>query len=134
MLQFYSNINNFESDKQYLSMPLSFPLKKRYVQCRLGILPIRYHTGRFEKIPESERLCQKCSLNLVDNNEHFILICPFYDNERQALLSKIDSYAFFNCKTNIDKLKLLLNDPNFVRPVACYISDCLDKNTTTFHI
>ena len=49
MLRSYVLINYFTEPKQYLSMPLPFPLKQRFAQCRLGILPIRQHTGRYEK-------------------------------------------------------------------------------------
>ena len=133
MLQFYSKINNFEDNKQYLSMPLSFQFKKRFVQCRLGILPIRHHTGRFERLSESDRVCQNCNLDQCENNEHFILICPFYQDERKKMFSKIDSFKFSQCISNLDKLNILLNDPSLVRIVANYILNCLDLILNYLH-
>ena len=69
MLNMYCKINNFYETKSYLSMPMSFPHKKRYVQCRMGILPIRSHLGRFDRPgnPETDRLCEYCTLRKCDD-------------------------------------------------------------------
>ena len=34
-----------------------------------------------------QRLCKMCHLNLVEDEFHFLMICPAYDNLRAVLLS-----------------------------------------------
>ena len=38
------------------------------------------------KIPEHLRLCQYCSLNEIEEEQHLMLNCTLYLNERQYLL------------------------------------------------
>ena len=47
--------------------------------------------GRYctPKIPEHLRLCQYCSLNEIKDEQHFMLNCTLYLNERQHLLDSI---------------------------------------------
>ena len=122
MLRYYNKINNFLHPKPYLSMPLSFLQRKRYAQCRLGILPIRLHLGRFERprLGESDRLCIYCSLNECDDIIHFCLICPFNVIERNQMMSEIEPYKL-QYKSLEQKLLILLNDPDLVRIVINFI-------------
>ena len=48
--------------------------------------------GRFTKpkTPEEFRICKHCNLNAVDNEYHFLLICPFHDHERSILIHVIE--------------------------------------------
>ena len=41
------------------------------------------------KIPEHLRLCQYCSLNEIEEEQHLMLNCTLYLNERQYLLDSI---------------------------------------------
>ena len=120
----------FHLSKPYLDMPLNFPLKKFYVKCRLGILPIRLHTGRFERprIPEADRLCVHCKSKKFDNILHFCLICPFNSEERDIMLSQIP-YSNFIHLTDTEKLQILLNDPILVKIVAMFIYKSLEKRS-----
>ena len=73
MCQMYCNLNNFDNEKVYLKMPIAFPLKKHYVQARIGTLPLRVHTGRFERprIVDSVRICRNCCMNTCENLIHY---------------------------------------------------------------
>jgi hypothetical protein len=48
-LRTYNTITEFSSDKSYLSKPLSFVQRKFMAKLRLGVLPIRIETGRYER-------------------------------------------------------------------------------------
>ena len=58
-------------------------------QFRMGILPLYVETGRFNNTPLERRLCTCCSLNEIEDEYHFLMICPKYDNLRHNLFSKI---------------------------------------------
>ena len=65
-------------------------------------------TGRFQNLPLEERLCKFCRYNVLEDEAHFLLICPAFSNVRSVLLDKVISiepgYLFLD-KEN--KLKLL---------------------------
>ena len=130
MLRYYNKINNFISPKPYLSMPLSFLQRKRYAQCRLGILPIRLHLGRFErpKLDEAYRICSYCILNKCDDITHFCLVCPFNAIKRHEMFSKIDPWKL-SSKSEEEQLFILLNDNDHVRIVSNFICKSLDRRS-----
>ena len=43
--------------------------------------------GRHRGLQVEQRLCKMCHLNLVEDEFHFLMICPAYDNLRAVLLS-----------------------------------------------
>ena len=57
--------------------------------------PLRIETGRYEQVsrnvrglPEKARTCKCCihASDMVENEHHFLLVCPAYQCERKALL------------------------------------------------
>ena len=52
-------------------------------------IPLYVETGRFNNTPLERRLCTCCSLNEIEDEYHFLMIYPKYDNLRHSLLSKI---------------------------------------------
>ena len=48
-------------------------------QFRCDILPLRVETGWYIGEPVGTRTCKFCSLNTVENEEHFLLNCELYD-------------------------------------------------------
>ena len=58
-------------------------------QLRTGILPLNLEVGRFKNILEDERLCELCELNEVENESHFLLYCPLYDELRTPISTEM---------------------------------------------
>ena len=48
--------------------------------------PLEIEVGRHKCIPEKGRICRRCSLNCIENEEHFLLTCNAYDEPRNKLL------------------------------------------------
>ena len=53
--------------------------KKRplMAQFRLGVLPLKIESGRYQNMPEEQSTCDTCR-NTVENETHFIFDCPQY--------------------------------------------------------
>ena len=96
-------------------------------QFRLGVLPLAIETGRFQNLPLEERLCKFCRYNVLEDEAHFLLICPAFSNVRSVLLDKVISiepgYLFLD-KEN--KLKLLMS-PEIVKHTAAFIFDAMQN-------
>ena len=65
-----------------------------YAKFRCGVAPIRFETGRYEGLTESDRTCfnPACQIN-VENVEHVVLQCPLYISERRQLVNKFLSIS-----------------------------------------
>ena len=57
-------------------------------QFRLGILPLRIETGRYDNTPIENRLCTMCDMNVVENEFHFVIECTRYRDYRNELYNR----------------------------------------------
>ena len=58
---------------------------------RLSSHCLNIEQGRHKKpkVPLENRICHNCSMNMVEDEIHFLLQCPCYDNIRIPLFKKI---------------------------------------------
>lgn len=45
---------------------------------RLSSHSLAIETGRYQNIPQENRKCTICNLNVIENEYHFLLVCPKY--------------------------------------------------------
>ena len=75
-LRTFNKIHDFDS-KQILANPtLSRYQRSILTQLKIGILPLRIETDRYQGIAPEERLCRLCALNQTEDEIHFLFTCP----------------------------------------------------------
>ena len=102
-------------------------------QFRSGILPLSIETGRYMNIPQEFRLCIFCEENSVEDEEHFLFHCNFYQTYRDILFQK----TMASCNTflnldNKDKLKILMNEC-CVKDTAIYLFNAYYKRRNALY-
>ena len=112
-------------EKSYLSRPLSFTQRKLLAKLRLGILPIRIETGRYErpKLEASRRHCLQCNSTFVEDEAHFLLYCMKHSDRRAILLSQVNVQEFFSSYSTTEKLDYLLNCSDMVKHTAKFVKE-----------
>ena len=88
-LRTYCLIKSTFQSEPYVTLNLTRYQRSVCAQFRCGILPLALETGRFHSIPEEDRKCCLCHLDVVENEIHFLLYCPLYHPGRHVLFSKI---------------------------------------------
>ena len=84
----------------YLTKCMSRRRRSLMSQLRAGILPIEIEKGRYTPIFDKtikknrkreakERVCKLCNLNAIEDEFHFICICPLFVIPRTALFAKL---------------------------------------------
>ena len=53
---------------------------------RLSAHQLKIERGRYSNTPVEDRLCRQCDLGEVETEEHFILTCPKYHQQRDDFL------------------------------------------------
>ena len=115
----YSTINNsnrletyarckheFEMEK-YLDFIKEKKFKFALTQFRLSSHNLAIERGRFENIARTERVCALCNSNLVENEYHFLLVCPLYRELRKQYLK-----PYFCRWPTLNKFDALMSNTN----------------------
>ena len=74
--------------------------------------------GRYRNIERENRICTKCNMNCVENEYHFLLICPFYRDLRISHLPKY--YTRWPCLAKFATL-LSTTNVNVINKIATYL-------------
>ena len=86
---------------------------------RMGTLPLHIETGRYINTPLNERLCRNCSLEVTEDEYHFLFICDKYCVNRNNHIV-IDREATVNENT-----RSIFADINRTRHLGQFIIEAL---------
>ena len=85
----------------------------------LGVHSLRIQTGKFENrgapIPVEGRMCLVCNrgYNFIEDEWHFLMYCPGYDNIRNKLHSLLSTHDdVFKSLNDEDRIRYLLTLEN----------------------
>ena len=119
----YRHFKSILNPERYLSMDLPFMLKKSYSNFRCSSHALQIEKSRHDKIDRDYRFCPYCLNRVVfaiEDEFHFILLCPLYDDVRQTFLHD----QLENRIVTLQLFYILLSDYNSknVISIANYIS------------
>ena len=69
----------------YVILQIKTPrIRSAVVRFRCGVAPINFELGRYFNVPASERFCNSCPDEIV-NEIHVLLHCTMYSGVRESL-------------------------------------------------
>lgn len=90
---------------------LTKPIPARFPKCiskiRLSSHNLAVETGRFNRTTRNQRKCIYSNINCVEDEFHFILVCPLYDIFRKKYIK-----PYFWRRPSMFKLVQLLSSEN----------------------
>ncbi len=81
----YRQFKSLLQTEFYLSYLPTTKLRNTFIRFRLGLNELMVNKGRYSKTEKSLRICPCCELG-VEDEYHFLLICPVYYNIRKSYL------------------------------------------------
>ena len=106
---------------------------------RLSSHNLNIEKGRHQhpKLPVEKRICNVCDHGSVEDEEHFILHCPFYQEERIHLFVKVlihDNKVFNGGIKNV--LQNLLQSTNnvIIFSVGKFLNKCMKKRAAQIYV
>ena len=94
---------------------------------RLSSHKLEIERGRYHNIPKENRKCKFCLMNTIENEYHFLLICPKYSELRKQYLNSY--YCRWPTLNKFDRL-LESKDNKTVLKLSKFIFFCKSvKNT-----
>ena len=99
-LKYYSTFKTIACEEKYLNIVK--PEKHRICLTRLRCSShsLAIEEGRFRCIDRNDRKCIFCSMNTVEDEYHFVLVCPFYRDIRVRCLPRY--YSHYRLYINLD--------------------------------
>ena len=115
-LLLFKELNTNYETAPYLKLLCNAKYRKALAKIRLSSHTLAIETGRHNDIRRDIRKCKFCNLNDIEDEFHFILICPLYSDLRKELIPKYYTRSpsmfkliqLLNC-TGIKNLKNLAN-------------------------
>ena len=104
---YYKDIKMSIEIEPYLDIVKNRKMRFELANFRIGSHGLEVDIGRRMKITRNERLCRVCNTNVIEDEFHFLLQCPEYNDVRQQLLPN-NVYTF----PNIFKFNALMSDSN----------------------
>jgi hypothetical protein len=111
-LRFYRQFKKDLCPELYTQVIIPRPHRKVLSKFRAGNLPLNIETGRYNRppIPLTERFCPFCK-DCIENELHFLLSCPIYDDLRYFLNEYMNSsYEYYQILSPNEQLILIMND------------------------
>jgi hypothetical protein len=96
---------------------------------KLDIERLRY-TTKGNRIPPEQRICRYCTLNEIEDETHFLMVCPLYDDTRLKLITAINSISSqFHKLDNTNKLIWCLSNENntVIKETASFLKSAFNK-------
>ena len=98
--------NNFGLEK-YLTIVNNFELRRSFIKLRTS-------SHRYQGIPRHNKVCTKCSSNVIEDELHFLFECSKYNEDRESMLFEITTVCSnFRNLNSQNKLIWLINSENF---------------------
>ena len=121
-LHIYAQFKKQYNTEKYCNLNLKRSQRSLIAKLRLGILPIRVETGRYNNTIRQERICLICNNGNIEDEYHVMFYCEVYKASRSTLLtyaSQIEKdFRTFN---DTQKLEFLTTNINLIRKTACFI-------------
>ena len=83
--------SNFQYE-EYLTLLNNFDFRRGITRLRISFHRLRIETGRYVGLERNNRICEKCHMNVVENEIHFLIDCPFYKENRIKLLNEVQKH------------------------------------------
>ena len=136
-LNVYASFKTTYKFESYLDYLQDFTVRSTLAKLRVSAHNLHIETGRFSKIktPRDKRFCQYCkTLNIftVEDESHFVLACPLFQEERQRLLE--DIYRTFPTTTSLNDFNMYMwlmsqEDYNVTKRLAVFCKTSLDRRS-----
>ncbi len=92
---------------------MAFKFRKCFSVLRCGTAPFIIETGRYERLPVEQRVCEVCDSDNVEDEMHFLISCNAFIQERTKLFTHVSQFVSnFNELSLEDKFIVLMSNPN----------------------
>ena len=130
-LMLYKEIHPQFQRAAYLDKLISPKLRRALSKLRLSSHILHIETGPHRSIPRNERICTLCNIGDVEDEYHFVMICPLYKEIRNMHIRR-----YYVNRPNMLKFVQLLKSENFnvLKSLSIYVIEALKVRESAINI
>ena len=131
-LNTYFYLKSHFGKEKYLEIN-NFKTRQSICKIRISAHSLNIETGRYKNIERSERKCTNCFMGDVEDEQHFIMNCPLYENIRKIFFHKIinvcPNFRYMDTKSKFFWI-FTNEDKQILKELGSFIDECfsLRKN------
>jgi hypothetical protein len=113
----------------YLGVINNKAFRHALTRFRVSNHKLMVEVGRRNKVALADRVCHQCTLAEVEDEQHFLLTCPHYENHRTILFDAIEKKSPLIHHLSIkDKFIWIMSnqDKDIIIPLAEYIHNAME--------
>ena len=123
----YATIKTEIGTERYLMEVTNYKIRSQVTKLRLSNHKLAIETGRYKNIQKEARFCPFCP-TLVENEIHFLLVCPTYSVLRDKLYASLDECnPMFATYSITERFEYIM--ANIDREVALFVTQCFQLRT-----
>ena len=125
-LSTFTSIKNKFCFEPYLDILTNNQHRSVLTKLRISAHRLKIEIGRYQKIPREERICSLCHHNEIQDEIHFLLVCPHLNVQRLELINirKIKCKNTQSLSYDNQFYWLMTNeDPDILRSLAGFLSN-----------
>ncbi len=132
-LDFLTQVKSTLKAEPFVKLNIGRYERSLLAQLRYGILQIQLETGRYNNEKREDRLCRICNGGTIEDQFHFVLHCPAYNDKRNAFTTLMETrITEWNTMNDTQKFVVLFNEHSralgkFVRDIFLYRKSLLYK-------
>ena len=134
-LRTYAKIKQHFVMENYLTHIPNQNYRKALARLRTSSHTLKTETGRYTrpKTPPEDRICPHCNSHAVEDEQHFLIKCSLYAEERKLLFNEISiQYAnFTNMDDNIKFIYLLNMEHTPILATSKFIHNSFERRKQT---
>jgi hypothetical protein len=127
-LRTYRKFKNHFGKEAYLDVIINTKARVALTKFRVSAHRLMIELGRRSGVALEDRLCPKCTLNEIEDEWHFLSVCPLYATERRKLFDLILSKSplFYQLEKD-DQLCWIMSskDDDVIKAVSEYVCSAM---------
>lgn len=124
-LRTYCTLKKEIKTEDYIRKQMERRSRSIIAKLRNGTFPINIELGRYRGIPLEERTCNVCDVGSIESEQHFLLDCPAYNEQRRNLMDIAMGIPGFAAAAGGGRLALLLSRAELAGAVAAFCKSAL---------
>lgn len=109
-LKSYSSFKSVFEMENYI-MCMNKMKRRQFTKLRISSHHLAIETGRYTRpiTPRNERFCKSCTLQALGDEFHFMLICPKFDVQRNAMFQSLSEFTSLVNQADHNTFSILMN-------------------------